>query len=109
LIVLGGAVAQTGDILLAAIREAVYRRSHPLVTRDLRILRSHMASSAGLVGSAIASVDAIFEPSFLGSWINLGSPLAHPDTERLIASAGDGRSGTSGRPQPPVKVAKGRN
>jgi predicted NBD/HSP70 family sugar kinase len=108
LIVLGGAVAQTGDILLAAIREAVYRRSHPLVTRDLRILRSHMASSAGLVGSAIASVDAIFEPSFLGSWINLGSPLAHPDTERLLASAGHGPSGASGKPQPPVRVAKGR-
>ena len=49
-IVLGGDVAQTGDILLAAIREAVYRRSHPLVTRELRVTRSQMGGSAGLGG-----------------------------------------------------------
>jgi predicted NBD/HSP70 family sugar kinase len=109
LIVLGGAVAQTGDIFLAAVREAVYRRSHPLVTRDLRIVRSQMASSAGLVGSAIASIDAIFEPSFLESWINLGSPLRHPSTERLITSAGSGSTKTAGRPQPPDRVGNGRS
>lgn len=109
LIVLSGAVAETGDILLAAIREAVYRRSHPLVTRDLRILRSHMASSAGLVGSALASVDGLFSPTALGTWINLGSPLRHPDIESLIAAAGDGASRPPGKPQPPGRTPDGRS
>ena len=35
LIVVGGTLAQCSDILLASIREAIYRRSHPLVSRDL--------------------------------------------------------------------------
>ena len=35
LVVIGGGVAQSGDVLLASIREAVYGRSLPLATRDL--------------------------------------------------------------------------
>ncbi|NJC86887.1 ROK family protein, partial [Planosporangium mesophilum] len=40
LIVIGGQVANAGDVLLAAIRQVVYRRSLPLATRDLRIVHS---------------------------------------------------------------------
>jgi predicted NBD/HSP70 family sugar kinase len=40
LIVLGGGVAEAGDVFLAAIRHSVYQRSLPLATRDLRIARS---------------------------------------------------------------------
>ena len=35
LIVIGGGVAGAGDLLLATIRQAIYRRSLPLATRDL--------------------------------------------------------------------------
>ena len=42
LIVIGGGVAQSGDQLLASIRETVYRRSLPLATRELLIQRSSL-------------------------------------------------------------------
>jgi predicted NBD/HSP70 family sugar kinase len=79
LLILGGEIAETGDILLAAVREAVYRHSHPLVTRDLRIIRSQMGASAGLVGSALALIDDVFSTDFLVKWIALGAPVSSPD------------------------------
>ncbi len=79
LIVLSGMLVQTNDILLAGIREAVYRASHPLVTRDLRIIRSQMGSSAGLVGAARVASEALFAPAFLKDWIIQGKPTQHPD------------------------------
>lgn len=78
LIVLSGAIVQTNDIMLAAVREAVYGASHPLVTRDLRIIRSQMGSSAGLVGAARAAAEMLFAPTFLKDWVMQGSPLNHP-------------------------------
>ena len=47
-VVLAGALAHSGEIVLAAVREAIYRRSHPLATRDLRIVRSELGGSAEL-------------------------------------------------------------
>jgi predicted NBD/HSP70 family sugar kinase len=87
LIVLGGEIAATGDVVLAAIREAVYRRSHPLATRDLSIVRSQMGSSAELVGSAFTVIDDLFAPDFLYGWIAQGSPRKHPEVAELIARA----------------------
>ncbi len=77
-IVLSGSIVQTNDIILAAMREAVYGASHPLVTRDLRIIRSQMGSSAGLVGAARAGAELLFAPGFLKDWVMQGSPLSHP-------------------------------
>lgn len=79
MIVLSGTLVQTNDILLAGIREAVYGASHPLVTRDLRIIRSQMGSSAGLVGAARVASEALFTPTFLKDWILQGNPTLHPD------------------------------
>jgi predicted NBD/HSP70 family sugar kinase len=62
LIVLSGSLVQTNDILLAAVREAVYGASHPFVTRDLRIIRSQMGSSAGLVGAARVASERCSRP-----------------------------------------------
>ena len=87
LIVMSGTLAQTNDILLAGIREAVYGASHPLVTRDLRIIRSQMGSSAGLVGAARVASEAIFAPAFLKDWIIQGKPTLHPDFAALCARA----------------------
>ena len=104
LIVLGGEIAETGDILLAAIREAIYRRSHPLVTRDLRIVRSQMRNSAGLVGSALSLVDQFFAPAFLEGWVASGTPLRHSEVEALVALAEARLNGATKAPKPPSEA-----
>lgn len=77
-IVLTGRIAQTGDMLLAAFRETLYRTCHPLVTRDLITLRSVLGSSGSLVGAAIVATDALFEADTLAGWVGTGTPLQHP-------------------------------
>jgi glucokinase-like ROK family protein len=79
LIVIGGGVANAGDSLLATIRESVYRRSLPLATRDLRIVRSALDKRAALVGGAFMVADELFSPQRLGLWISLGSPVGQPE------------------------------
>ncbi|MCX7300863.1 MAG: ROK family protein [Rhodobacterales bacterium] len=96
LIVLSGSVVQTNDIILAAVREAVYGASHPLVTRDLRIIRSQLGSSAGLVGAARVASEALFAPPFLKDWIMQASPTAHPGFAAHLARL------TSARPPAPA-------
>lgn len=103
LIVLSGSIVQTNDILLAALREAVYGASHPFVTRDLRIIRSQMGSSAGLVGAARVASEALFAPGFLKEWVMQGSPLTHSAfvtlQDRLSADAA---------PPPPMTARAGK-
>lgn len=101
LIVLSGAIVQTNDIILAAVREAVYGASHPLVTRDLRIIRSQMGSSAGLVGAAHVGTELLFAPGFLKDWVMQGSPLGHPGF--LAFRAGLEDAPPQPAPSPPPK------
>lgn len=102
LIVLAGSVAQTNDVMLAALREAVYGASHPLVTRDLAIVRSRMGSSAGLAGAAMVAVEGLFAPALLKDWVMAGRPGAHPGfvalRERL--SQAEGRTLAQAAPAP---------
>ena len=102
LISLGGDVGQTDDILLASIREAVYRRSHPLVTRDLRIQRSAMGSSAGLSGAALVVADAIFESASVVDWISSGSPAKAAIVSVVVARAEQQINGPQTKPLPPA-------
>lgn len=74
LVILGGGLAGSGDDLLATIREAVYRRSLPLATRDLRISLSVLGDEAGLIGAAYMATDELFSVAGLRRWIHLGSP-----------------------------------
>lgn len=104
LIVLGGKVAETGDILLAAVREAVYRQAHPVVTRDLRILRSQMGGSAGLVGAAQVVAASLFDARFLQGWITLGSPREHPEFKEFLEHAAVETSIRPARPRPPARM-----
>ena len=60
LIIIGGGVAQSGDQLLASIRETVYRRSLPLATRDLLIQRSSLGQLGGVIGTSALVVDQLF-------------------------------------------------
>lgn len=64
-IAVGGQLAHADEQLLAGIREVVYRRSLPLATRNLLILRSHLDRRAGLVGLACLLADEIFSPGSL--------------------------------------------
>jgi predicted NBD/HSP70 family sugar kinase len=63
-IVLGGIGAQVGDVLLASVRQAVYRNSLPLATRVLRIENSQLGLNAGLVGAAILAADDAVRQAF---------------------------------------------
>lgn len=87
-IVLGGPWAQQSDILLAAIREAIYRRCHPLVSRDLKIVRSQMSGSATLSGLAITIIGELFAPYALARWVKHRSPLNHPRVMNAIVQLG---------------------
>jgi len=102
LIVLSGSIVQTNDILLAAVREAVYGASHPLVTRDLRIIRSQMGSSAGLVGAARVASEALFAPAFLKEWVMQGRPQAHPAFADFRAQLARGAEPDPAPPMPPA-------
>ncbi|WP_424930746.1 ROK family protein [Amaricoccus tamworthensis] len=119
-IVLSGSIAQTNDILLAAVREVVYGESHPLVTRDLSIAASRLGSSAGLVGGAAVVVDALFDPEFLRSWITRGTPISSPQFETVLdvtraalenatADAKDLQSPPAAKPPPPQTNLKTRD
>jgi predicted NBD/HSP70 family sugar kinase len=51
-VVVGGSLSQAGDSLLAGIREAIYARSLPLATTDLRVVTSRTGRDAALRGAA---------------------------------------------------------
>ena len=64
--------------MLAAIREAVYRRSLPLATRTLRIEPSILGEAAGLAGAAHLVLDALFAPQRLSVWLPHSTRRAGP-------------------------------
>jgi glucokinase-like ROK family protein len=74
LVVVGGGVAQSGDQLLAAIRETVYRRSLPLATRELIIHRSSLGALAGVIGASSMVVEQLFSREALARLVSLGGP-----------------------------------
>jgi glucokinase-like ROK family protein len=79
LVVIGGGVAHSGDALMAAIRDAVQRRSLPLATRDLVIQRSSLGSQAGVIGAAAMVVDQLFARETLARWLPAGQPAGMPE------------------------------
>jgi glucokinase-like ROK family protein len=79
LILVGGGMARAGDLLLAAIRETVYRRALPLSTRELHVAFSPLSDTAGLIGAAFMVSDELFSADHLGRWIDDGSPVGRTD------------------------------
>lgn len=106
LIVLAGNVAQASDIILATIQEVVYRRSHPLITRDLSIVRSHISDSAALSGTAISVIDELFSMVPLSFWVAYGAPMRHPGNAEIIASIREAFAVQDNRPRPPVTMVQ---
>ncbi len=86
LVVIGGGVANSPDLFLAAIRETVYRRSLPLATRDLLIQRSSLGGLAGVIGVSSMVVDQLFARDSLARWIEAGDPSGSPEV--ALARAG---------------------
>ena len=86
-VVLAGALAQSGEILLAAVRQAIYRRSHPLATRDLSIVRSQLAGSAELAGAASHAVEEVFASARARNWIPVGSPRRERSFQAVLVQA----------------------
>lgn len=65
LIVVGGSLALAGEMLLAGVREAIYRRSLPLATEALRIVPSQAGESAAVLGAAAMVVQHALAPAML--------------------------------------------
>ena len=86
LIVIGGGVANSPDLLLAAIRETVYRRSLPLATRELLIQRSSLGGLAGVIGASSMVADQLFSRDAIARWLEEGDPSGVPDVA-LASSA----------------------
>ena len=83
LIVIGGGVAGAGDLLLATIRQTIYRRSLPLATRDLIVRRSALDGRAGVIGAATMVANELFARSTYRA----GSPPAAPPAPRSTRAA----------------------
>lgn len=95
LVVVGGGVAQAGEILVSAMRETLYRRSRSLATQEVTIVRSELGRTAGLLGAALGVVDELFSWDRLRSWIADGRPAlestvssSQPVPKRDLVSAG---------------------
>ncbi len=61
-IVMGGVLSAVHNQLLAGVREAVYRRSHPLATRDLLIEPSRVREDAATLGAALLAIGHVLSP-----------------------------------------------
>ncbi len=85
LIVIGGGVANSPDQLLAAIRETIARRSLPLATRDLLVLRSSLGGLAGVIGASAMVVDQLFARDAIARWIEAGEPSGAPEVALVRA------------------------
>ena len=76
ILVVGGSIAATGDLFLAAVRQTVYRRSLPLATRNLRIIAANPNHEEGLIGGAALAQTEIFNRSQMNKWIIERTPRA---------------------------------
>jgi predicted NBD/HSP70 family sugar kinase len=84
LVVIGGRLAHADEPLLAGIREAVYRRSLPLATRDLQITTSRLDQRAGMTGLALMLGDHIFAPHAVDQALEVDSVNGHPESTALV-------------------------
>ena len=57
-LIIGGTLAAAGDHLLTGVREIVYRRSPPLATSALKIVRGSPEDDIGVLGAAALATDA---------------------------------------------------
>jgi glucokinase-like ROK family protein len=87
LIVIGGGVANAGDAVLAAIRETIYRRSLPLATRELQIVRSGLGERVGVIGAAVMVADELLGRARLASTLASHGLDPEPAPEAMEAAS----------------------
>jgi predicted NBD/HSP70 family sugar kinase len=83
LIVVGGSLAQSGEHLIAGIRETVYARSTPLATQHLNITQSETGPEAGVVGASILAVEYALAPQRVNDLATTLHSGGHQNTEDL--------------------------
>jgi predicted NBD/HSP70 family sugar kinase len=69
-IVIGGLLSQSGEYLLAGIREVVYSQSKPLATQNLVIEQTQLGEDAGVVGASILAIDFALSAAYLDEMIS---------------------------------------
>ena len=78
-VVLGGDLANASEELLAHVRQVVYARGIPLVTRSLRITTGALGDRAGVVGGAYRALEHRLDPASLDDELDrrnvVGAPL----------------------------------
>ena len=80
LIVLGGAMAEAGEPLLAGIREVIDARGPSLATAHLTIVRSGAGGAAGVIGAAALAADHALSPAGIDA-VLAGATPATPTTQ----------------------------
>jgi predicted NBD/HSP70 family sugar kinase len=70
-LVVGGNLAGAQESLLPVIREAVYRRSQPLTSRDLLIAPTQLCASAGTIGAATLVHEHLYAPGRVSEQLGL--------------------------------------
>jgi glucokinase len=68
-IVLGGALAQAGEHLIAGVREVVYTRSMPLATEHLQITQSKLGPDAGVLGASMLAIHQALAPESIEAMV----------------------------------------
>src|SRR5262249_30607416 len=61
-IVVGGALADAPQQLLAGVRETAIARSLPMATRDLRLGAAGLGARAGVIGAAVMVIEHVLAP-----------------------------------------------
>jgi predicted NBD/HSP70 family sugar kinase len=84
-IVIGGDIAHADHLLLAGVREVIYKRSLPLATRHLRIVRSQLDDRAGVVGAAMLAIEHVLAPETIDRVIAASDSGSAPP--RRVATA----------------------
>lgn len=87
LIVVGGTLAQGGELLLSGIRELVYQRCLPLATRDLTIVLSTETEDSALFGAAYLLLGDVFSPSKVGFVLERFATRSASDESRTAESS----------------------
>lgn len=73
MIVVGGSIAETGDLFLAELRQTVYRRSLPLATRDLRIVAASPDRDESVLGAMQLAMAETFSRKAMQRWLPEGT------------------------------------
>ena len=60
MIVIGGGVAEMGDLFIAPIRQAVLARSLPAATKDVRIMAATLGRRASSMGAVVQASTVAF-------------------------------------------------